>query len=423
MDLHRGLSSLALNERGTVLYLASRLGLQAFDRDAATGNLTLVQTLEGFDMESSSLIWDAHRTALYAVQCGVWRRFVAVDGTHRKLRDDGMLSVTDLSGTVGCRNALFMDSRGAFLHTVDTEAGQLKVLAFDTSGDLRHIQTLEVAGLKDALISNGDSHVYAATTSALLVFERDGETGTLTQAGTAEPGLWNLESIVISSDDRYLFAFDDNGHRTNLFQLEENPSSPRLLGRLPPFVNPPRGYYIFEDNRCVGIARKEAPAVDVFCANLAFTVQWQPETVTLAATDFIAPWQPDRFNNPLPNFGSTRSVGASPDGKHVYLSTEAEGLLVFERVGADTDGYARLGMLSVSPNQFSFGPISAQGCVSFEDVFIDGTHYVIFNSKWQTRSDPDAEWADIERNENDLRTLFLYADSPRRIQNGRGNRH
>ena len=337
----RGPASLALNGRGTALYAASRLGLQVFERDPATGNLTLVQWLGDYDLEDSWLIWDPHRAMLYAHRCGAWRRFAPVDETQRELRDEGMLSVTDLPGAANCSGDVFMDSGGSFIHTVDPMLSQLQVLAFDTPSNLRHVQTLMVPGLKRALISNGGSHLYAATNSSLLAFERDGESGSLTQAGSTEPGLWNLESIVISSDDRYLFAFDDNGRRSKVFQLEDDPSSPQLIGSLPPFWYPPLGYFTF-DNRCGGIARRGAPAVDLFCKNSAFGVQWQPETDALVATDFIAPWQPDRFNNPVPEFGHARYFVASPDGRHAYLSTEQKGLLIFERVGVGADGYVRL---------------------------------------------------------------------------------
>ena len=37
----RSPSSLALNDRGTALYAASRLGLQVFERDPGTGNLNV----------------------------------------------------------------------------------------------------------------------------------------------------------------------------------------------------------------------------------------------------------------------------------------------------------------------------------------------------------------------------------------------
>ena len=405
----RGPASLALNGRGTVLYVASGLGLQVFERDSKSGDLTLFQELGDYDLEDSSLIWDAHRAALYAHRCGAWRRFAPVDGTHRELRDQGMLSVTDLSGAGHCSGDVFMDSGGSFIHTVDPILGQLQVLAFESPSDLRHVQTLTVPGLKRALISNGDSHVYAATNSSLLVFERDGETGALTQAGGTEPGLWNLQSIVISSDDRYLFAFDDNGRRSNLFQLEDDPSSPHRIGSLPPFWNPPLEYFTF-DNRCAGIARRGGPAVDLFCKDSAFGVQWQPETSVLAPTDLVAPWQPDRFNNPIPEFGHTRTFVASPDGRHAYLSTEEAGLLIFERIGVGADGFVRLEMLSVSPGQVRFGPVSSGGCIAVENVFIDDTHFAVLHSKWQTRAGPDAEWNDIEGTET-VGELCAYTPS------------
>ena len=387
-------SSLALNTRGTALYVASGRGLQVFERDPTTGKLTLLQELGDYGLGDSSLIWDTRRGALYAHRCGAWRRFAPVDETHRELRDEGMLSVTDLPGAASCSGDVFMDSGGSFIHTADPMLGQLQVLAFDTPTDLRHVQTSTVPGLKRALISNGGGHVYAATDSSLLVFDRDGETGALTQSGGAEPGLWNLESIAISSDDRYLFAFDDNGKRSNLFQLEDDPSSPSLVANLPPFWNQPLLYFGF-DNRCRGIARRGAPAVDLFCKDSAFGVQWQPEAAALTPTDFVAAWQPDRFNNPIPQFGHTRHFVASSDGRHAYLSTEEAGLLIFERVGVGADRFVRLEGLSVSPGQVSLGPVSSGGCIAVENVSVGGTHYAVLHSKWQTRAGSNAEWNDI----------------------------
>ena len=401
-------SSLALNTRGTALYVASGRGLQVFGRDPTTGKLTLLQELGDYGLGDSSLIWDTRRAALYAHRCGAWRRFAPVDEAHRELRDEGMLSVTDLPGAASCSGDVFMDSEGSFIHTVDPMLGQLQVLAFETPTDLRHVQTSTVPGLKRALISNGGGHVYAATDSSLLVFDRDGETGALTQSGGAEPGLWNLESIAISSDDRYLFAFDDNGRRSNLFQLEDDPSSPSLVANLPPFWNQPLLYFGF-DNRCGGIARRGAPAVDLFCKDSAFGVQWQPEAAALTPTDFVAAWQPDRFHNPIPQFGHTRHFVASSDGRHAYLSTEEAGLLIFERVGVGADRFVRLEGLSVSPGQVSFGPVSSGGCIAVENVSVDGTHYAVLHSKWQTRAGPDAQWNDIEGTET---TGQLCAHTP-----------
>ena len=404
-----GPAGLALNSRGTVLYVASRLGLQVFERDSRTGNLTLLQELGDYDLEDSTLVWDRHRAALYVHRCGAWRRLAATDGTHRQLRDEGMLSVTDLAGAPNCSGDVFMDSGGSFIHTVDPMQGQLQVLAFDSPSDLRHVQTASVPGLRRALISNGGGHLYAATRSSVLVFERNEETGELTRAGETEPGLRNLQSIAISSDDRYLFAFDDNGTRSNLFQLEDDPASPQPVGSLPQFWFPPRGYFAF-DNRCGGMARRGSPAVDLFCKDSAFGVRWQPENGALEPTDLVAPWQPDRFDNPIPDFGHTRHFAASPDGRHAYLSTEEAGLLIFERVGAGADGFARLEMLSVSPGRVGFGPVSSGGCIAVENVFIDATHFTVLHSEWQTRSGPEAEWTGIEGTET-VGELCAYTPS------------
>ena len=395
----QGPSSLALNDRGTALYAASRLGLQVFERDLVTGNLALVQWLEEDDLEDSSLIWDTHRAQLYAHRYGMWHQFAPVDETQRELRDADTLLVTGPPGSANRSIDVFMDSGGSFIHTVIPSSGQLQVLAFDTPSELRHVQTLEVPDLRHALISNDDSHLYAVTSGSLLVFERDTATGRLTQ-GTqvGHAGLWGLRAMAISSDDRYLFVFDDNGKRTALFQLEDDPSNPHFLDTLPPFWNEP---FWNGDNQCgFASARRGAPAVDVFCTNMAFGVRWQPESGYLEATDHVAPWQPDRFNNPVPEFGHTRNLVASPDGRHAYLSTK-EGLLVFERVGVGAAAYARLEMLSVSPGEIRFGTILADGggCIGLVDAAIDDIAYTIVNSKWQVRVSPDAEWADIKGTE------------------------
>ena len=63
----------------------------------------------------------------------------------------------------------------------------------------------------------------------------------------------------------------------------------------------------------------------------------------------------------MPAFGHTQNFVASPDGRHAYLSTEDEGLLLFERIGVGADAYTQLEILSVSPGEVRFGPISAGG--------------------------------------------------------------
>ena len=410
----RGPSSLALNDRGTALYAASRLGLQVFARDPETGGLTSVQLLDDDGLENASLIWDPHRDHLYAHGCGTWRRFAPIDETQREVEDEGTISVSgnppDASECdTGVFGDVFMDDTGSFVNAVLPSAGRLQVLALDAEGDLRHVQTLEVHGLKRAVISNGGSHVYAVTDFSLFVFRRDTNTGRLTRTAYDTSSTWRAAALAISTDDRYLFAFDDGGKRTRVFQLEDDPSNPRELGTLPPFWRE-SGPWNYGNNRCgFARARKGTPAVDVFCMDMAFGVQWQPESDSLTATDHVAPWQPDRFNNPVPEFGHTRNLAVSPDGRHAYLDTEDEGLVVFERVGGGADPYLLLGLFSVSSGEVTFGPILSSGCIGMEYVVFDGVHYAVVSSKWQSRATPNAAWTDISGTET---TAQLCAYTP-----------
>ena len=400
----RGPSSLAFNGRGTALYVASKLGLQVFERDPRTGGLSFDQLLEDDGLEDASLIWDPHRDHLYAHRCGTWRRFAPLDETQREVEDEGTISVSgDPPNAAECGTGIyrdvFMDEAGSFLNVVLPSAGRLQVLALDAEGELRHVQTLDVSGLRRAVISNGGSHVYAVTGFSLLVFQRNANTGRLTQTAYHTSLTWRAEALAISGDGRYLFVFDDDGKRTRVFQLEDDPSNPRELGALPPFW---RESWLWDhwNNRC-GFARvrKGTPAVDVFCMDMAFGVQWQPESDSLTATDHVAPWQPDRFNNPVPEFGHTLNLATSPDGRHAYLDTEDAGIVVFERVGAGADPYVLLGLFSVSSGEVTVGPISSSGCIGMEDVVFDGVHYAVVSSKWQSRATPNAEWTDISGTE------------------------
>ena len=392
--------------------------MQVFERDVETGVLTLVQSLQDYDLENSSLIWSAFENELYVHQCGTWRKFGPVDGTQPGLRDEGTMTVTGSPEPLGCndRSYVFMDSEGSFLHVADPSRGKLQVFDLDRRDTLQHVQTLTVPDLKQALISNDDSHVYAATRWELLVYMHNTETGRLTQVSRAgnDANLLDLESIAISSDDRHLFAFDDRGRRTNLFHLEDDPSQPQRLVSMPLFWNAPN-YAQEWQNRCgFTSARTGVPAVDVFCRNMAFGVRWRPETGERAATDYVAPWQPDRFNNHVPTFGHTRNLIASPDGKHAYLSTEDKGLLVFERVGVGADEYTPLKMLSVSHGKVSFGHIATDGggCIGLEDVVVAETHYSVVSSKWQTRANSDAEWTDVEGTETNGEVCSYTPSSP-----------
>ena len=330
------LTALAFNGDGTALYVASPLGLQVFQRDPESGGLGLVQTLEygAGGAGAGALIWDPHRNKLYAdVFSEAWRKFAPVDGDQRKLRDEGELKVSGSQSVIRAES-FFMDSAGSFLYASHRWDGGLTVLAFDASGGLRHVQTLD--NLRLALISNDDSRVYAAAEDGLLlVFQRDAETGRLTEVGTPQ-ALNDVEALAISDDDRYLFAVSNDGP-TQIFGLEEDPSSPRHLDSLPPSGNIPSWRYW---NCDFAAARNGNPAMDALCHDLAFSAKWRPETAELVGTDVVA--GTDRFDNEVPTFNHCcdRSPVASPDGKHIYAIglDPSSSIDFFERVGNELVG-------------------------------------------------------------------------------------
>ena len=386
--------SMAFNGRGTALYAASELGLQVFERDPETGGLALAQTLSDDGLRWHSLFWDSHRKKLYAIRYG-GREFSPLDGTHLKLQDEGELSIVD--GKFHADSA-FMDSSGSFLYRVNRWVG-IEALAFEAS-DLKHVQAVEINNLRDALISNDDRHVYAVTDSSLITFERDAETGELARTET-DVDLSEAEAVAISGDDRHLFVIEED-EPTSVFQLEDDPANPRLLHALPRF-GPDRSRWSHWNQCRFARSRNGTPAIDVFCHSSAFSVRWRPETGELVGTDYVAHWQADRFDNQIPDFGNSRGMATSPDGKHVYLTTSESGIVIFERVGnqlvdvdvVDADGYVRLYMLQVSAGKVVFGPLSSRGCIALDGTAIDGVVYTVESSKWQQRTDEDAEWADI----------------------------
>ena len=329
-------AGLAIRGDGAVLYLASSVGLQVFERNQATGGLTLVQSLEG-DLMDNSLIWDSHRARLLAYRCGSWQSY-AQEGEDSELGDGVTLTVENESGQ--CSPYLFMDSSGNHLYR--SGAGRVELLSFDQSGDLSFVQGYSYPDgfIRNAVMGANDTHVYAVGESSdgdvLHVFARDAETGTLARSDNRAGLVWRAEMLALSHDGNYLFVFDNGGERTNVFGLED-PSLPNTISTMDRFWVPPPSYFA---NRCqFANPRPLVHAVDIICQSSAFSVNWQATDRLLEGADHLANWQVDRFNNLVPEFGSPESVTASPDGRFIYVATPRHGILTFETIG-DTSGDA-----------------------------------------------------------------------------------
>ncbi|MDE0225066.1 MAG: S8 family serine peptidase [Gammaproteobacteria bacterium] len=328
----RNPGDLAVDDSGGALYLGSGIGLQVFERDLTTGGLDHVQLLEtDFDLVPAALLWDSRRDRLLATACGTWWAF-ARDGDGPDLEDSGELAAEeDPGGCADHREQLLLDSDGSNIYRV--RRSRIDHFAVEDGGTFRFVQSVSPGGVLRAVLSNDEKHVYVATSNELRVYERDAESGELAETDFSET-ISGLHAppvpVAVTDDDAYLFVFDNDGERANLFSLE-NPLNPDSLASFSRYEEP------FQLNRCrFADARSETVVVDVFCPGMAFAVRWDVEAGQLELTDSLIEGEADRFNvlTPnfgAPNFGAPTGFAVSPDDRYVYLSTPHYGILIIGR--------------------------------------------------------------------------------------------
>ena len=318
--------ALTFEDRGAVLYLATSQGVHLLARDAASGALAQVRV---FDMEEEpkALLWDRSKSRLYALVGCVWRQLAPGGGSRPTLAwEEALGSIGDDVPTCEVRTAL-LDSTGAFLY--HGHAGGVQVYALDETG-LTSVQSVAIERFEHAAINRAGTRVYAIDGDSLQAFTRDENTGELAAAGTVDLAITYARAIAISDDDAYLVALAQSG-AADAYQLAADSALPRHLNALGAVGNPS---WRDVHGECGFVAaRNGAAAIDGFCRNSAFSaaVRVADEPARLAATDYVANWQADRFNNYIPEFKS-QALATSPDGRHAYVYSEGD-ILIFERIG------------------------------------------------------------------------------------------
>ena len=308
--------------RQSVLYLASGIGLSVFSREPQSGGLTLEQRSEG-DLSRASLALDAERGRLLTHDCGTWQSYgLSADGVASGPEE---LSVADDPANCG---RILVGADAVY------RIGAAGVDAFDVAedGSLGFAASHAVANLKGAVLT-GAGRVYAVGSGGLVVLER-AEDGSLSAIDTGQSlAVSSTPKVPLSvdGDAARLFAVDDRG--THLFSLDD-PLAPVRLGSLSRSHRDHVWEWLRGEEWCEAAAIRGALAVDVFCRSQSFTAEWLPDDGELVETDRMDDRVPDRFNNLVPDFGRPVGLVASPDGRHVYVSTAMHGILVFERVAA-----------------------------------------------------------------------------------------
>ena len=381
--------SLAFAGDGSALYATSAFGLTIFERDADSGGLANGESVDD-DLAESLLVHDPQRDRLIANRCGTWRAYVGLDGADSIEGSD----LTVEGDPASCGRRLFLDPEGAFLYRVAPELG-IEVFAIEDDG-LRHDETTQIAGIKDAAIARNGDYVYAVyldATSRVRTFQRNQETGSLTPEGPTWrwTDLRDMDTLAIA-DNEHLFVIRRSSGFTAMYDVQNGapsvgPDFVSLLqsGELSHHLARP-----FE----FATGRPGTPAVDVFGTSAAAGLEIQQGEI-----DLLANGQTDRFGNPVPLFGAPKGLASSPDGRHVYVSSYQHGIVAFERVGAGVepeDSYVLLDGLDVSSGVISFATeTDSVGCIAVTDLEHDGATYTVQSSKWQWRSNADWPWTDV----------------------------
>ena len=389
--------SLAVDAEGRTLYAVSAAGLSVFERDADTGALTDGTSLDE-DLSGSVLLLDAARERLIANRCGTWRVYTGLDDA------DGIegADLTVEGDPANCGRRLFLEPEGAFLYRVAPGHG-IDVIAVEDGG-LRHLETTQLAGIRDAVMAPRGDFVYAArlgpcntrncrldSTTQLRTFRRDRESGLLALQDRKLVFSYadDFDSMSIADDERLFVTQNSTGY-TLMYELAS--------GRWTP---PGTSVSLFPDVSVqlarpfeFASARSGTAAVDVFGTDVAVGFE-----ILQREVDLLANGQPDRFGNRVPLFGAPNGLATSPDGRHLYLASYQHGIVAFERVGAGVepeDPHVRLDILEVSSGTISFAAeMDSDGCVAVDDLAHDGATYTVRSSKWQWRPNADWAWTDV----------------------------
>ena len=218
------LGRMAFDSTGKALYVASPHGLSVLGRDPETGTLSDRQLLAG-DRTSAALLWDRDNARLLVFKDCEARAFEALDGTYRRLRDAGALSVT---GTPPCIDGrVFTDPARTFVCGV-WEAGNIKVYAVESGDTLRHVQTFDLL-VRDAVMANAGGCLCGGRPGAPCIGTGRGD------RRVAEVGRASLVdqvfSLAVSHDDVQVYTF---GRIPAFVHDVQDAADPRLVGYLTP---------------------------------------------------------------------------------------------------------------------------------------------------------------------------------------------
>lgn len=342
------IQSMAFHPTGRYLYMVTGDGLQILERSTADGSLRQLQSIADVD-NLSVLLWHENSASLIAFSCLAWRAFTpTADGAN-------LSPARYFKGISICpQGSVFTDSTGSIL-VAPIAANGLEVVRINVDDlTLQQLAFIRINGLTAATLAKSANVVYAAAENALQVFSLDEDTGSIellvtiengmrTDSNKVVEGLSGVYALVADERQNTLFAFGSGGSQTVAFDLTD-PENPRFVDTLPSFTS---GSSIFFANINGGINVRNSPntffpikcrhatirpdrlVADVLCPRRVFTVQLLNDETLRAEDDFV--WGGvDRYDNDIPYADDSQNFVASPDGRHLYVTT-GHAIMIIER--------------------------------------------------------------------------------------------
>lgn len=389
------------NDDGTAFYIATQSGLNIFSRNPENGELTYER--ETHDIEPRSfLLWDSHRSRLYANHADVW--WIYEPDNHDPLKLE-LVSVQYGVGPTTTQNtygtpSLYMEPEGNFLYR--TLANEQVVYTFDTEGNLVYLGDFAVprrviypAQRANDWYSTNNNAIFQDTRIIGSAFFERNRAVSLSGRSTRNIGSDRAGEYVFVADT-YVASVLRNDFETGELTTEASEFN-----------------FTLGVSDCAGVfVRNERLAADVICGRGGYVVEYDAESQDVDYSDNYVNASyffrvRDRFGRLVPPYSLTesKSVTASPDGRHLYASTTNHGVLMFERFGnsiKEQDGeetespLRRLDLLHASPNRIQFGDeTQVDGCLESSSWTVNGVTYRVASSKWQER-EMNSEWVDLE---------------------------
>lgn len=398
----RGPSEISFNTDGTAVYVSAQDGLHVYRRNTETGALSLVEIHKGISGQSHH-IWDTFRSRLYVHHEFTWQTYAV--SSENPMALELVDTFHDNSAIYGAHSLgtprLTLGDNGDYLYRLGFQ--QQRVYDFSSQSGLQHYGT-DRDPLWSIYPSLDGQYWYGLTVDGSVVSQNMRISGSpfFERMSNATLPIW--EDWLIRSDHSSKFIFVSTN--TN-FRVYDNGIDSEVLTQLAS-----QSDIAAELGRCGGIfVRRNRNVVDLLCDNGGFVVKYDSDANEVRVADITYNSNrtgiPDRFGRTVPRLYTLwrgDGVSASPDGRHIYASTQENGVLIFERYGnSDIDlqdasnmPILRLDLLQIGDGVVQFGDDAiSEGCFEFNSWTIDDTTYTVVSSMWQRR-EQGSGWTDIE---------------------------